>query len=260
MSDVMSIRDSRTPRRASAGRYPRRISRRNKRSEADHEHQQHEREDCPEGVRKPIGERDRAADGFAGEKSDRPQRSVAHAKRGLARAGRREPERVVLQRLSGNPLVVLPTLSDDSLLRGHSLEIPLLSGRLSAPVPGTAASHVPSILERSWPTLHLILYVKRRIQHDPSSRSLIHGYREARRQRVARRQGTWSPKAMHRSHQMGPGATAIAPSWRRDRQALEAPPIQNRRKNSWTPSNDASSLRRACCSRPRLVSAYSRRT
>ena len=58
----------------------------------------------------------RAADRLAGEERDGPERGVADAEGGLARALRRVAQRVILERLARDPLVVLPALANDSLL------------------------------------------------------------------------------------------------------------------------------------------------
>ena len=97
--------------------------------QADEKHQHAERRDRPGRVGKAISDGQRAADCFAGEKRDRPERSVADAERGFARAIRRVAQRIVFERLTRHPLVVLTALANDPLSCSHSL---IFCFRLSA--------------------------------------------------------------------------------------------------------------------------------
>src|SRR5690606_28967794 len=84
------------------------------------EHQGTEGNDGAGGITEPVGQRDGAADGLAGQEGDRPERGIAHLEAGTARLRRGVAQRVVLQRLAGHPLVVLPTLPDDALPGSHA--------------------------------------------------------------------------------------------------------------------------------------------
>ena len=85
------------------------------RQAGEEDHQRHQA-DRPHGVGEAPVQRDRAADGLHRQEGHRAQRGVGDAReRPLAKAARRVAQRVVLQRLVGDPAVVLATDVDDAL-------------------------------------------------------------------------------------------------------------------------------------------------
>jgi hypothetical protein len=75
---------------------------------------------CHHGVAEAVAQGDRCADRLEGEKRDRAQRGVGHAQaRPLARGLRGEAQRIVLERLVRDELVVLAPHARDALDCGH---------------------------------------------------------------------------------------------------------------------------------------------
>ncbi len=106
--------------------------------QADEKHDHAEGGDGPDRVLESVRHRDAGADGLAGEEGNRPESRIAYAKGGLPGPLRGKTQSEVLERLTGDPLIVLAPLPDDSLpwvhfpLRGVSRRI---STRTSLPGP-----------------------------------------------------------------------------------------------------------------------------
>ncbi len=88
--------------------------------QADEEHDHREYGDSPQGVAETIRDGDGATDRLHRQERHRAHGGVADAKAGAARARCREAQRVILQGLARNPLVILTALDDDALLSAHA--------------------------------------------------------------------------------------------------------------------------------------------
>ena len=106
--------------------------------QAGQENERADREDRRDCVVEPIGEGEGAADRLARQERDRAERSVGNAEqRPAPGATRREAQRVVLQGLVPDPLIVLPPHARDALPPCHGqLDTPVRPASQPRPVCG----------------------------------------------------------------------------------------------------------------------------
>lgn len=110
--------------------------------QADGQHGDGGDEDGVKGVGGAVGERDRPADGFQRQKGNRADGGVGNAVGGkLPGALGGEAQRIIFQRLVGDPAVIFAPDGDDALPCGHAYLAPFRNGPLTA---APTCRHPPS--------------------------------------------------------------------------------------------------------------------